>query len=95
MKMPLTYADLLLTIAKGDKGDPGPQGPTGPQGPIGPKGDNGADGKSAYEIWLEDAQSIGVKLNVMKKYNLAGVAAWRLGQETPDIWDVITEYLNS
>ena len=48
-----------------------------------------------YEIWLEDAQSIGVKLNVMKKYNLAGVAAWRLGQETPDIWDVITEYLNS
>ena len=30
MKMPLTYAEMLLTIAKGDKGDPGPQGPTGP-----------------------------------------------------------------
>lgn len=56
MKMPLTYAEMLLTIAKGDKGDPGPQGPTGatgPQGPVGPKGDNGADGKSAYEIWLD------------------------------------------
>lgn len=26
MRMPLTYAELLLTIAKGDKGDPCPQG---------------------------------------------------------------------
>ena len=27
MKMPLTHADLLLTIAKGDKGDPCPMSP--------------------------------------------------------------------
>lgn len=26
MRMLLTHADLLLTIAKGDKGDPGPKG---------------------------------------------------------------------
>lgn len=36
MRMPLTYAELLLTIAKGDKGDPGPQGPQGPAGERGP-----------------------------------------------------------
>ena len=57
MKMPLTYAEMLLTIAKGDKGDPGPIGPTGPQGPVGPKGDPGANGKSAYEIWLEEGHT--------------------------------------
>lgn len=45
MRMPLTYAELLLTIAKGDKGDPGPQGEPGPAG---------EDGESAYEIWLDE-----------------------------------------
>lgn len=75
MKMPLTYNELLLTIAKGDKGDPGPQGPTGPQGPAGPKGDTGADGKSAYEIWLEDGHT-GTKedfLNAIKEIGRAHV----------------------
>ena len=50
-------------------------------------------GDSRYQVWLEDAQSIGVKLNVMQNYNIGGVACWRLGYETPDIWDVIEEYL--
>lgn len=54
MKMPLTHADLLLTIAKGDTG---PQGPIGPQGPEGPQGPTGADGKSAYEVWLEQGHT--------------------------------------
>lgn len=47
-----------------------------------------------YEVWLEDAQSIRTKLNVMKQYNLGGVAEWKLGLETPDIWDLIAEYLS-
>ena len=54
MKLPLTHADLLLTIAKGDKGDPGPQGPIGPTGATGP---TGADGKSAYQIWIEQGHT--------------------------------------
>ena len=45
-------------------------------------------------VWVEDAQSIRMKLNVMQANGLAGVASWRLGYETPDIWDVIGEYMN-
>ena len=46
-----------------------------------------------HEVWMEDAESIKVKLSVMDANNLAGVASWCLGFETPDIWDVISEYL--
>ncbi|MBQ9644465.1 MAG: chitinase [Lachnospiraceae bacterium] len=46
------------------------------------------------EVWLEDAQSIETKLSVMDVNHLAGVASWRLGFETPDIWDVIEKYMN-
>jgi spore germination protein YaaH len=51
-------------------------------------------GDAVYKIWLEDAQSIQKKLDVMSEYNLAGVAAWKLGLETSDIWDVILKYVN-
>lgn len=52
------------------------------------------DGDRLCQVWLEDAESIKVKLNIMEKYEIAGVAAWRLGFETADIWDVIGEYMN-
>ncbi len=52
------------------------------------------DGDRLCQVWLEDAESIKVKLNIMEKYEIAGVAAWRLGFETADIWDVIEEYMN-
>ncbi len=45
-------------------------------------------------VWVEDAQSIRMKLSVMQANGLAGVASWRLGYETADIWDVIGEYMN-
>ncbi len=46
-----------------------------------------------YQIWLEDEQSIAEKMNLIKSYNLAGVASWKLGFERPSIWQVIEEYL--
>lgn len=46
-----------------------------------------------YQIWIEDIQSIGVKLNVMHNYDLGGVAAWRLGYEPAAVWDLIGAYL--
>ncbi|MCX4307541.1 MAG: glycosyl hydrolase family 18 protein [Acetatifactor sp.] len=52
------------------------------------------DGDALHQVWLEDAESIKVKLTIMEKYGIAGVAAWRLGFETADIWDVIGEYMN-
>ena len=47
-----------------------------------------------YQVWLEDEESIRVKLNIMEKYGIGGVAAWRLGFEKPEIWDEIETYLN-
>lgn len=46
-----------------------------------------------YAVWLEEKESLSVKLNVMSQYNLAGVAAWRLGQEKADVWEPISLYL--
>lgn len=46
-----------------------------------------------YAVWLEEKESLAVKLNVMNQYNLAGVAGWRLGQEKDDVWPVIGAYL--
>ena len=54
------------------------------------QGDDGA----TYKIWLEDASSLEAKLQLMKEYNLAGTAAWKLGFETSDIWDLILKYVN-
>ena len=51
-------------------------------------------GDSYYQVWLEDEDSIRVKLNIMDKYSIAGVAEWKLGFEVDSIWDVIEEYVN-
>lgn len=51
-------------------------------------------GNSLYQVWLEDDESIRVKLNVMDNYKIAGVAEWRLGLEKPSVWTAIEEYIN-
>lgn len=51
-------------------------------------------GDKFCQVWLEDADSIRVKLNIMQKYEIAGVAEWKLGFEEPYVWDVIEEYMN-
>lgn len=52
------------------------------------------DGISLYQVWLEDEKSIEVKLNIMEKYGIGGVAGWRLGFERPSVWDVVEVYLS-
>ena len=52
-------------------------------------------GNTFYQIWMEDKDSIEAKLAVMRKYGIGGVAAWKLGYETSDIWDKIAAYMNS
>ncbi len=52
-------------------------------------------GDSLFQVWLEDEESIQVKLNIMNKYGIGGVAEWRLGFEVPEIWDIIETYVNS
>lgn len=53
------------------------------------------EGDAFCQVWLEDVQSLEVKLNIMQKYELAGVAEWKLGLETADVWDSIANYVNN
>ncbi|HHW26148.1 MAG TPA: SH3 domain-containing protein [Firmicutes bacterium] len=50
-------------------------------------------GQDNYKVWIEDKDSIKARLELADKYGLAGVAAWRRGFETLDVWDVIDEYV--
>lgn len=52
-----------------------------------------SDGET-YKIWLEDEKSLELKLQLMKDKELAGTAAWALGQEKPEIWQLILKYVN-
>ena len=51
-------------------------------------------GDSFYQIWLEEERSIEEKAKLIKEYDLAGIASWRLGYERDEIWDVILKYVN-
>lgn len=44
-----------------------------------------------YKVWLEDYDSISKRIALMNKYDLAGYGAWRLGYETPDIWEILSK----
>ena len=52
-------------------------------------------GDSLFQCWLEDTDSIRVKLQVMKVQGIAGVASWKLGIEDKAVWDAIAEYMGS
>lgn len=45
-----------------------------------------------YQVWMEDAASLKARLELMKNEGIKGIAAWRLGRETPDVWPLIAEY---
>lgn len=47
-----------------------------------------------YKIWLEDLTALESKLQLMKEFDLAGTAAWRLGFEKPEAWNLILKYVN-
>lgn len=53
------------------------------------------EGNTTYQMWVEDAQSISVKLNVMRSKEISGVAVWRLGYGTPEAWELLNAYVNS
>ncbi len=47
-----------------------------------------------YKIWVEEGKSIRAKTAFARDNKLAGVATWRRGFETQDIWGIIEEELN-
>ena len=46
-----------------------------------------------YQMWLEDEQSLNAKMQLVQKYELGGVAEWKLGFERADVWNTISQYL--
>ena len=51
------------------------------------------EGSKFHQVWMEDDESIAAKLSAMQHHGLAGVAAWKLGFDTPSVWDTIGAYL--
>lgn len=52
--------------------------------------------KNTKKMWIEDLESIKAKLNLVKEYNLGGVAAWEKDREDEGVWDLIkTELKNN
>ena len=50
-------------------------------------------GNATHKVWIEDDTSVTKRLELVKKYDLAGVAAWSRGFETEDIWETIDRLL--
>ena len=46
---------------------------------------------SVQQIWMEDERSLGLKMELIDRYGLAGVACWKLGLDTEAVWDVVNE----
>ncbi len=47
------------------------------------------EGGSERVVWFENEATLQTKLDLVKKYNLAGVCIWRLGFENQKFWDRI------
>lgn len=52
-------------------------------------------GDATYQIWVEDEESIKVKLNVMSTRKIGGVAVWRLGYGTAGAWELVRAFAES
>ncbi len=52
------------------------------------------EGDKVYKMWLEDEYSLKKRVELIKKYNLAGLAAWRRGFETDETWPFLNTLVN-
>lgn len=50
------------------------------------------EGNEKHQIWVEDENSVKLRLDIINKYKLKGTAAWLIGQDTPEIWQVISSF---
>jgi spore germination protein YaaH len=44
-----------------------------------------------YVFWLENEDTVKARLALARKYELAGVSAWRLGYDTPALWNAMLQ----
>ncbi|MEW6173401.1 MAG: stalk domain-containing protein [Bacillota bacterium] len=45
-----------------------------------------------HEVWFENQYSLKPKLDLAKKYDLAGIGIWRLGFENSGFWETLSRY---
>ena len=48
---------------------------------------------SVERLWIEDENALEKKVELVNKYDLAGVASWRLDYETDEAWEIINNTL--
>lgn len=53
------------------------------------------EGNRVMKIWLEDETSMQARIDLIHKYNLAGIASWSMKFESADMWPFIAERLGS
>lgn len=51
----------------------------------------GYSGGFYYEIWLETLKSMTEKIEVIKSYDVGGIAAWALGSEDEGVWEIFSK----
>jgi spore germination protein len=51
------------------------------------------DSAGQHQVWFENSRSLAYKLDLVNKYDIKGVAIWRLGQEDPGYWQVLRDKL--
>lgn len=42
-------------------------------------------------VWMEEEKSLGLKIDRINQYDLAGVACWKLGFEDRSVWEIVSE----
>ncbi|MBJ6363620.1 glycosyl hydrolase family 18 protein [Paenibacillus sp. GCM10012307] len=45
-----------------------------------------------YVFWAETAETVQARLKLAKNYSLAGVAMWRLGYDSPELWPIMLQH---
>ena len=51
------------------------------------------EGDVTFKMWMEDQRSLTEKLNIASGYRLAGISGWKLGLESEEAWEAISQYL--
>jgi len=50
------------------------------------------EGKTVHKMWIEDINSLKLKMEAVAKKKVAGVAFWKAGLEDSSVWDMIQRY---
>jgi len=53
------------------------------------------NGDHLAKIWIENAETLSHKVNLVNEFGLGGVAAWQRSFATDDIWEAISSALRS